>query len=36
MGVNYFYLKNQMDRDEYIMIHIPMIPQEFLEKYNLA
>ena len=25
-----------MDRDEYILIHISMIPQEFLEKYNLT
>ena len=24
-----------MDREEYIMIHIAMIPQEFVEKYNL-
>ena len=24
-----------MDRSEYIMIHISMIPQEFVEKYNL-
>ena len=25
-----------MDRDEYIMIQISMIPQEFVEKYNLT
>ena len=25
-----------MDRDKYIMIQISMIPQEFVEKYNLA
>ena len=25
-----------MYRDKYIMIHIPMIPQEFAEKYNLT
>ena len=32
MAVRYFYLKNVMDRSEYIMIQIAMIPQEFLEK----
>ena len=26
-----FYLNNHMDRDEYIMIHISMLPQEFVE-----
>ena len=36
MDVKYLYLNNQMDRDEYIMIQISMIPQEFVEKYNLA
>ena len=36
MDVKDFYLNNQMDRDEYIMIQISMIPQEFVEKYNLA
>ena len=36
MDVKYFYLDNQMDRDKYIMIHISMIPQELVEKYNLA
>ena len=25
-----------MDRDEYIMIQIPMIPQEIVEKYNIV
>ena len=30
-----FYLNNQMDIVEYIMIHISMIPQQFVEKYNL-
>ena len=25
-----------MDRKKYIMIQISMIPQEFVEKYNLA
>ena len=36
MEVKYFYLNNQMDRYEYIMIQISMIPQEFVDKYNLA
>ena len=36
MDVKYLYLNNQMDRDKYIMIHISMIPQEIVEKYNLA
>ena len=36
MNVKDFYLKNQMDRGEYIMIQISMIPQEFLEEYNIA
>ena len=36
MDVKYFYLNDLMDRDEYIMIQISMIPQEFVEKYNLA
>ena len=36
MGVKYFNLINHMDRYKYIMIQISMIPQEFLEKYNLA
>ena len=36
MDVKYFYLSNQMDRSEYIMIHILMIPQEFADKYNLT
>ena len=36
MDIKYFYPNNQMDRDEYIMIQISMIPEEFEEKYNLA
>ena len=36
MDVRDFYLNNQMEREKYIMIHISMIPQEFVEKYNLA
>ena len=36
MDVKDLYLNNQMDRDEYIMIQISMIPQEFVEKYTLA
>ena len=35
MGVKYFYLNSMMDRAEYIMIQIAMIPQEFADKYNL-
>ena len=35
MDVKDFHLNNQMDLSEYIMIHIYIIPQEFLEKYNL-
>ena len=35
MDVKYFYLKNQINRAEYIMIHISIIPQEFMEEYNL-
>ena len=35
IDVKCFYLNNCMDRSEYIMIHISMIPQEFVEKYNL-
>ena len=35
MDVKYFYLNNMIDREEYIMMHISMIPQEFVEKYNL-
>ena len=31
MDVNDLYLNNQMDRYEYIMIQISMIPQEFVE-----
>ena len=36
MDVKYFYLNNQMDRDEYIMIKISMMPQSFVEIYNLT
>ena len=32
MDVKYFFLNNQMDRAEYIMIQISMIQQEFVEK----
>ena len=35
MDVKYFHLNNMMDRAEYIMIQIAMIPQEFVDKYNL-
>ena len=35
MDVKYFYLNKNIDRVEYIMIQISMIPQEFLDKYNL-
>ena len=36
MNIKYLYLSNHMDRDEYIMIQLSMIPQEFVEIYNLA
>ena len=36
MDVKDIYLNNQMDRVEYIIIQISMIPQEFLDKYNLT
>ena len=36
MDVNGFYLNNHTDRDKYIMIQLSMIPQELLEKYNIA
>ena len=36
MDIKYFYLNKHMDRDKYIMIQLSMIPQEFVEKYNLA
>ena len=36
MDVKDFYLNNQMDRDKYIMIQLSMIPQEFLEIYNIT
>ena len=35
IDVKHFYFNNKKDRTEYIMIHISMIPQEFVEKYNL-
>ena len=35
IDVNYFYPNNQVDRSEYIMIQISMVPQEFVDKYNL-
>ena len=35
MDVIDFYLKNMMDREKYIMIKISMIPQEYVDKYNL-
>ena len=36
MDVRDFFLNNHMGRDEYTMIQLSMIPQEFVEKYNLA
>ena len=36
MDVKYFYLNNQMERDEYITIQISMIPHKFVERCNLA
>ena len=35
MNLKDFYLKKIVNRAEYIMIQIAMIPQEFVEKYNL-
>ena len=35
MDVKYFYLNNHMDGSEYIMIHISMLQQVFVDKYNL-
>ena len=35
MDVIDFYLNNMMYRAKYIMIHIVMIPPNFLDKYNL-
>ena len=35
MDVKGFYLNNDIDRPEYIMIMISMIAQEFLNRYNL-
>ena len=36
MDVKDLYLNNHMYRDEYIIIQLSMITQEFVEKYNLA
>ena len=36
MDVKYFYLNKHMNRDEYIIIQIYMIPQESVDKYNLT
>ena len=36
MDVKDFYLSNQMEKDKYIMIQLSIIPQEFVEKYNLT
>ena len=36
MDVKYFYLNNHMSRTEYVMLQISMIPQEFVDKYNLT
>ena len=36
MDVKDFYLNNHMDRDKYIMIQISMVPQYFVEIYNLT
>ena len=35
MDIKYFYLNNHMNGAEYMMVQISMIPQEFVEKYNL-
>ena len=35
MDAKYFYLNKHMDRAEYIMIHTSMIPEEFMNAYNL-
>ena len=35
MNVKYFYLNNMINGEEYIMIQIAMIPQEFVDKSNL-
>ena len=35
MDVNYFNLNKNIDKSEYIMIQIAIIPQEFVYKYNL-
>ena len=35
MDAKYYFLNNMMDREEYIKREIAMIPQEFVDKYNL-
>ena len=35
IDMKYFYLEKLMYGAEYIMIQIAMIPQEFVDKYNL-
>ena len=35
MDANDFYLNNLMNRSEYIMIQISIIPQKFIDTYNL-
>ena len=36
MDVKHFYLNNNMYRYKFIMTQLSMIPQEFVEKYNLS
>ena len=36
MEAKEFYLNSQIDRVEYIMIKISMIPQKYVDKYNLT
>ena len=35
MDTKYFYLNNMVDIEEYIVIYISMIPQKFVDKYNI-
>ena len=35
MDANKFYLNNMIDRAEYTMVQISIIPHEFVDKYNL-
>ena len=35
MDIRYVYLNNSMDRAEYILIQLSMIPREFINVYNL-